>query len=106
MAQTGDPNGDGTGGSGTNIPAEFSHEHFTRGSLGLARSSDPDSGDSQFFICFDDAEWLDGHYTMFGKVIDGMDHVDHIKQGSKQFNGQISGAPDKIIHMSLAADAK
>src|ERR1700691_1654178 len=59
MAQTGDPKGDGTGGSGTNIPPEFSHEQFTRGSLGLARSSDPDSGDSQFFICFADAEWLD-----------------------------------------------
>jgi peptidylprolyl isomerase len=106
MAQTGDPKGDGTGGSGTNVPAEFSKEHFGRGSLGFARSQDPDSGDSQFFICFDEAEWLDGKYTFFGKVVDGMDHIDNIKAGSKQNNGQISGAPDKIIHMSLAAGAK
>jgi peptidylprolyl isomerase len=106
MAQTGDPKGDGTGGSGVNIPAEFTHEAFVRGSLGLARSADPNSGDSQFFICFDDAPWLNGQYTQFGKVVDGMDHIDSIKAGSKANNGTVSGTPDKIVKMTLATDAK
>ena len=106
MAQTGDPRGDGTGGSGVNLPAEFGQEHFVRGSLGLARSQDPNSGDSQFFICFDAAEWLDGQYTLFGKVVDGMERVDHIKAGSRQGNGKVPGEPDKIVHMTMAADAK
>jgi peptidylprolyl isomerase len=106
MAQTGDPRGDGTGGSGQNLTAEFSREHFSRGSLGLARAQDPNSGDSQFFICFADAEWLDGQYTLFGKVVDGMERVDAIKAGSRQGNGKVSGEPDKIVKMSVAADVK
>jgi peptidylprolyl isomerase len=106
MAQTGDPRGDGTGGSGQSLPAEFSREHFVRGTLGMARSQDPNSADSQFFICFDDAPWLDGQYTAFGKVTQGMEFVDKIKAGSKQQNGRVLGTPDKIIHMTMAADAK
>lgn len=107
MAQTGDPLGNGTGGSGQNLPAEFTrHEHFMRGTLGMARSSDPNSADSQFFICFDDATWLDGQYTIFGKVVQGMEFVDLIKKGSKQQNGVVTGTPDKIIKLQLATDVK
>jgi len=107
MAQTGDPKGNGTGGSGQTIPAEFSRQaHFERGTLGMARSSDPDSADSQFFICFDQASFLDGKYTIFGQVVKGMEFVDNIKKGSKEANGAISGAPDKIVKLQVAADAK
>jgi len=107
MAQTGDPKGDGTGGSGHNLPAEFNRSaHFARGTLGMARSSDPNSADSQFFICFDDAPWLDGQYTVFGQVEKGMEFVDHIKAGSKANNGKISGTPDKIVKLQVAADVK
>src|SRR5689334_8536325 len=76
MAQTGDPKGDGTGGSGQNIKAEFSQAHFVRGTVGLARANDPDSGDSQFFICFAPAPFLDGKYTIFGQVTQGMENID------------------------------
>jgi len=107
MAQTGDPRGDGTGGSGQHLAAEFTRkEHFARGTLGMARSQDPDSADSQFFICFEAAPWLDGQYTIFGQVVEGMEHVDHIKAGSKEQNGRVSGTPDKIIKLQVAADAK
>jgi peptidylprolyl isomerase len=107
MAQTGDPRGDGTGGSGQRLAAEFvKKEHFARGTLGMARSQDPDSADSQFFICFDAAPWLDGQYTIFGQVVEGMEHVDHIKAGSKEQNGRVLGTPDKIIRLQVAADAK
>jgi peptidylprolyl isomerase len=107
MAQTGDPLGNGTGGSGHNVPAEFSRkEHFTRGTVGLARAQDPNSGDSQFFITFDDATFLDGQYTIFGRVTKGMEFVDRIKKGSKQQNGAIQGAPDKILKLQIAADVK
>jgi len=107
MAQTGDPKGDGTGGSGQTLPAEFSRTaHFERGTLGMARSSDPNSADSQFFICFDASPWLDGQYTIFGQVVKGMEFVDDIKKGSKARNGQIDGAPDKIVKLQVAADAK
>jgi peptidylprolyl isomerase len=107
MAQTGDPKGDGTGGSGQNLPAEFSRKaSFGRGSLGLARASDPNSGDSQFFICFDDASFLDGQYTLFGQVVSGMEFVDKIKTGPKQLNGQVLGAPDTIIKLQVMADVK
>ncbi len=107
MAQTGDPRGDGTGGSGQHLAAEFAmKEHFTRGTLGMARSQDPDSADSQFFICFDAAPWLDGQYTVLGQVVEGMEHVDHIKAGSREQNGRVLGTPDKIIRLEVAADAK
>jgi peptidylprolyl isomerase len=106
MAQTGDPTGTGTGGSDLpNVPAEFSKAHFKRGSLGMARADDPNSGNSQFFICFADSGFLDGQYTLFGEVIDGMDVVDKIKKGSQADNGTVTD-PDKIVKMELATDAK
>ncbi|MDI9350184.1 MAG: peptidylprolyl isomerase [Candidatus Symbiobacter sp.] len=104
MAQTGDPNGDGTGGSGVNVPAEFTRETFKRGTLGMARSNDPNSGDSQFFICFAAAAFLDGKYTVFGEVVSGMEFVDKIKRGTGG-GGQVSKDPDKIISLRLAAAA-
>ncbi len=97
MAQTGDPDGTGYGGSGTNIPAEFSKAPFKRGTVGAARSSDPDSADSQFFICFDDASFLNGQYTVWGEVTDGMDFVDKIAKGEPPRK------PDTIIKFTLAA---
>jgi peptidylprolyl isomerase len=103
MAQTGDPRGDGTGGSGKNLKAEFSQAHFVRGTLGMARASDPDSADSQFFICFAPASFLDGKYTIFGQVTAGMEYVDAIKRGAGP-NGSVTN-PDKIIRMQVAADA-
>ena len=106
MAQTGDPTGTGTGGSDLpNVPAEFSKAHFKRGSLGMARADDPNSGNSQFFICFADSGFLDGQYTLFGEVIDGMDVVDKTKKGSQADNGTVTD-PDKIVKMELATDAK
>jgi peptidylprolyl isomerase len=106
MAQTGDPKGDGTGGSDLpNIPAEFSDVPFQRGTVGMARSQDPNSANSQFFICFSPQPSLNKKYTVFGEVIAGMDVVDKIKKGSASANGQVIG-PDKIIRMRLAADSK
>jgi peptidylprolyl isomerase len=105
MAQTGDPTGTGTGGSDLpNIPAEFSAEPFKRGTIGMARSQDPDSANSQFFICFADASFLNHKYTVVGQVVSGMDVVDKIKKGSNQDNGTVTG-PDKIVKMQIAADA-
>ena len=104
MAQTGDPKGDGTGGSGQTVPAEFSQAHFVRGTLGLARAQDPDSGDSQFFICFAPAPFLDGKYTIFGQVVSGMEAVDAIKKGDPDRNGAVTD-PDRILRMQIAADA-
>ncbi|HVA35212.1 MAG TPA: peptidylprolyl isomerase [Stellaceae bacterium] len=103
MAQTGDPTGTGTGGSGKNLKAEFSDAHFVRGTVGMARSASPDSADSQFFICFAPAPFLDGKYTIFGQVVSGMEYVDAIKKGDPQ-SGMVQG-PDKIIRMQVAADA-
>jgi peptidylprolyl isomerase len=103
MAQTGDPRGDGTGGSGQHLKAEFNQAHFLRGTLGMARAQDPDSADSQFFICFAPAPFLDGKYTVFGQVSSGMEFVDAIKRGSGQ-SGSVSN-PDKIVRMQVAADA-
>jgi peptidylprolyl isomerase len=106
MAQTGDPTGTGTGGSSLpNIPAEFNATHFTRGILGMARSEDPDSANSQFFITTADAGFLDGKYTAFGEVVSGMDVVDKIKAGTQENNGQVTN-PDKIVTMRIAAEAK
>ncbi|MDH5748025.1 MAG: peptidylprolyl isomerase [Rhodospirillales bacterium] len=105
MAQTGDPKGDGTGGSGVKLPAEFSNEPHVRGTLSMARSSSPNSADSQFFIVFAKSQWLDGQYTVWGKVIDGMEHVGRIKRGDKSRNGAVTD-PDRIIKMQMASDAK
>ncbi len=104
MAQTGDPTGTGSGGSDLpDLPAEFSNEPFVRGVLGMARTRDPNSANSQFFITYADASHLNGGYTVFGKVIEGMDVVDRIKKGSPAQNGLVSD-PDKIIRMRVAAD--
>jgi len=105
MAQTGDPLGTGAGGSGQNVPAEFSQAHFIRGTVGLARANDPDSGDSQFFICFQPAPFLDGKYTIFGQVTKGMEFVDQIKMGDPKQNGAVNN-PDRIVKLQMAADAK
>ncbi len=106
MAQGGDPSGTGTGGSGLgNLPAEFTTQRrFLRGSVGAARSSSPNSADSQFFIMFAPAPNLDGQYTIWGQVISGMEFVDKIKRGSGG-NGMVNG-PDRIVHMRVAADVK
>jgi len=101
MAQTGDPTGTGTGGSSKgNLKAEFSREPHVRGTCSMARSSNPNSANSQFFICFDESPWLNGQYTVWGKVIEGMEHVDAIKKGSSDDNGSVAN-PDKIISMTL-----
>jgi peptidylprolyl isomerase len=106
MAQGGDPTGTGTGGSKLpNVPLEASQRHFVRGVCGMARSSDPDSGNSQFFIMFAPAPSLDGKYTIWGQVVSGMEHVDEIKRGSGP-NGMVAGEPDRIVHMRVAADVK
>ena len=104
MAQTGDPKGDGTGGSGQKLNAEFSQVPFERGTVGMARSQNPNSGDSQFFIMFDAAPHLNGQYTVWGQVVDGMEHVDSIKKGHPAMNGSVQN-PDKILKMQVAADA-
>lgn len=105
MAQGGDPTGTGTGGSGQNIPGEFSSLHHVRGTVSMARSQDPNSADSQFFICFEPAPNLDGQYTIFGQVIEGMEFVDRIKKGEGYNNGQVHN-PDHIVKMQVAADVK
>ena len=105
MAQTGDPTGTGAGKSDLpDIQAEFSAEPFKRGTVGMARSQDPDLANSQFFICFADASFLNNKYTVVGQVVSGMDAVDKIKKGAKEDNGTVT-APDKIVKMQLAADA-
>ena len=101
MAQTGDPTGTGTGGSDLpDLKAEFSNANFGRGVVGAARTNDPDTANSQFFICFDDCSFLNGQYTIWGQVIDGMANVDKINRGEPPAN------PDKIVSMKLGADAK
>ncbi|HEY9568395.1 MAG TPA: peptidylprolyl isomerase [Thalassobaculum sp.] len=104
MAQTGDPRGDGTGGSGQKLDAEFNDEPHVRGTCSMARAQNPNSADSQFFICFDDARFLDGQYTVWGAVTEGMEHVDAIKRGSQSQNGTVKD-PDKIVSIRVAADA-
>ncbi|HXZ02096.1 MAG TPA: peptidylprolyl isomerase [Stellaceae bacterium] len=104
MAQTGDPLGTGAGGSGRTVKAEFSQAHFLRGTVGLARANDPDSGDSQFFICFKASPFLDGKYTIFGQVASGMEAVDAIKKGDPARGGAVAN-PDRILRMQVAADA-
>ena len=98
MAQTGCPHGTGTGGSGKKLKAEFNKEKHVRGVVSMARAQDPNSGDSQFFICFDDATFLDRQYTAWGRVIEGMEHVDKLKRGEPVSN------PDQIQSLRVAAD--
>jgi cyclophilin family peptidyl-prolyl cis-trans isomerase len=100
MAQSGDPTGTGTGGTGQKLPAEFSKTPFERGTIGAARTADPNSADSQFFICFADAPHLNGQYTVWGKVIEGMELVDKIAAGEPP------ATPDKIVSLRVAADVE
>lgn len=104
MAQTGDPKGNGTGGSGQNLKAEFNQKHHKRGTVSMARAVSPDSADSQFFICFADAGWLDGQYTVWGQVVSGMEFVDNIKKGGPN-NGTVTD-PDSIVSLKVLADVK
>ena len=96
MAQTGCPEGTGTGGSGQKLKAEFSKEKHVRGTVSMARSQSPDSGDSQFFICLEESPWLNGQYTVWGKVVEGMENVDKIKRGEPVAD------PDRIVSARLA----
>ena len=105
MAQTGDPTGTGMGGSGQKLAAEFSKEPHVRGTASMARAQDPNSADSQFFICFDDAGFLDNQYTVWGQVVSGMEFVDKIKAGTSSNNGKVND-PDKIVKLQVAADVK
>jgi peptidylprolyl isomerase len=100
MAQTGDPTGRGTGGSGQNLDAEFTREPHVRGTVSMARAAHPDSADSQFFICFDEAPWLDGQYTVWGQVVDGMENIDRIKRGEPV------PEPDRVTSVKIAADMR
>ena len=103
MVQTGCPHGTGTGGSGKHLKAEFSREKHVRGVCSMARAQDPNSADSQFFIMLDDTPSLDGQYSIWGKVVSGMEHVDAIKKGNPARNGSVVD-PDKIISFKVAAD--
>ena len=105
MAQTGDPLGDGSGGSGKQLISEFSREQHIRGTVSMARASDPNSADSQFFICFAPSPFLDGQYTVWGRVISGLEFVDKVKAGSQYNNGTVSN-PTKIVRMRVASDVK
>ena len=105
MAQTGDPRGDGTAGSGRKLKAEYSKAKHVRGTASMARAQSPDSADSQFFICFEAAPFLDGKYTIWGEVVSGMEHIDAIRKGNDDDNGAVKD-PDRIIRMQVAADAK
>src|SRR5437588_9180109 len=96
MAQAGCPHGTGTGGSGKKLKAEFSKEKHVRGTVSMARAQNPDSGDSQFFICFADSPWLNGQYTVWGKVVEGMENIDKIKRGEPVAD------PDRIVSAHLA----
>ena len=106
MAQTGDgQRGDGTGGSKyPNVPAEFSKTPFKRGTVGMARTNDPNSANSQFFICFADSPWLNGQYTVVGEVVSGMEAVDKLKKGEGG-SGSVTD-PDRMVKVQVAADAK
>jgi peptidylprolyl isomerase len=107
VAQTGDPRGDGTGGSGVKLPPEFSKEPHVRGAVAMARSRALDSADSQFYIVLSQRPLahLDNNYTVWGKVVKGMEFVDKIKQGAANRNGTVIN-PDRIVKMQVMADAK
>ena len=101
MAQTGDPTGTGRGGSEKpNLPAEFSNEPFVRGTVGMARTSDPNSANSQFFINYAETPHLNGQYTVWGQVVEGMEHLDQIAKGEPPAD------PDQIVQMRVASDVK
>lgn len=101
MAQTGDPTGTGMGGSQEpDLPAEFSDEPYVRGTVGMARTNDPNSANSQFFITFGDASFLNGNYTVWGQVVEGMEFVDQIARGEPPAN------PTRIVSMKVAADVR
>ncbi len=102
VVQGGDPKGNGTGGSGQNIPAEFSKEPHSRGAVSMARAADINSADSQFFIVLKDANFLDGQYTVWGRVTEGMDVVDKIKKGAP--GSGVVNDPDVILKMTLASE--
>ena len=104
MAQTGCPDGTGSGGMGERLPAEFSKQPHMRGTASMARTSDPNSARSQFFICFDKADFLDEQYTVWGQVVSGMEFVDKIKKGDPR-SGAVQG-PDKMVKVQVAADVK
>jgi len=99
MAQTGDPTGTGTSGSGQKLKAEFNEEPHVRGTCSMARAQSPDSADSQFFICLDDATFLDRQYTVWGQVVEGMENVDKLNRGEPP------SSPDKIVSMRVGPDA-
>ncbi len=106
MAQGGDPTGTGTGGSKKpNIPAEFTPEPFQRGTCGMARSQSPNSANSQYFICLADARFLDGQYTVWGQVVEGMEHVDAIKKAPSHDRSGTVPDPDKLKSMKVLADS-
>lgn len=101
MAQSGDPTGTGTGGSDyPDLPAEFSDYNYTRGTVGAARTADPNSANSQFYICFADCSFLNGQYTVWGQVSEGMEYIDAVARGEPPAN------PDKMIKVRVAADVK
>jgi len=102
MAQTGDPTGTGSGGSDLpDLKAEFSSAPHRRGTVSAARTANPNSANSQFFICFEDAPWLDRQYTVWGEIVEGMELVDAIKKGGEHNNGAITGEPDRIVKMRM-----
>ncbi len=103
MAQTGDPTGTGSGGSGQKLAAEFSDERHVRGIVSMARAQDPNSADSQFFVVYDDAPWLDGQYTVWGRVTEGMELIDGLRKGTD--NSGVVKDPDKVVRIQIAADA-
>ncbi|PIZ30435.1 MAG: peptidylprolyl isomerase [Alphaproteobacteria bacterium CG_4_10_14_0_8_um_filter_53_9] len=106
MAQTGSPRGDGMGGSTLpDLNAEFNDVSHKRGIVSMARTGNPNSANAQFFIMLADNTGLDGQYTVWGKVVDGMEHVDAIKKGDKYDNGSVAD-PDTIVSMTVAADAE
>ena len=105
MAQTGDPTGTGSGGMGDPLKAEFSKEPHVRGVVSMARTNDPNSARSQFFIVFKDSNFLDGQYTVWGKVVSGMEFVDKIKRGAPG-SGAVAAPADKMVKVQVAADAK
>lgn len=103
MAQTGDPTGTGTSGSGKKLKAEFNDIKHKRGVVSMARASSPDSADSQFFIVYKNSPFLNNQYTAWGEVVSGMEHVDAIKKGDPDSNGQVDD-PDKMLRVVVAAD--
>jgi len=107
MAQTGDPTGTGSGGSELpDLPAEFSMEPFTRGAVGMARTNDPNSANSQWFICFQDCTFLDGQYTVWARVVEGMEVVDQIKKAPANRQSGMVDNPDRIISLRVLADVQ